>query len=429
MLLSITVWSQPSSAKDILDITVEQMTFTEAWWDKLWKKTFDPTDPAANISIYSFTHIVRFILGIGLIFWIFDYGKKMVNSRGVSHNLQIFGESFLPVVLILLFLANQGLYSRVLAYGLRDIINSWTNGVLEAQITGRSFRQAMEEQLLLEETKNEIRNQAEKCIQMPRPDVTVPSRERPELDPQNPLTVEQEQVYDYFDCIKKLQTFIERKQQEAQNSRGCLGGCGFFVGFMKAMRTAAYNIFTNEADKRVSDAQRLNSEEAAFREQYQEMADFIKSLPNKTWIYMFAASQWFAIAFLEGSMWLLGLFAPLFLALAIIPGKQNMFYFWLIEYMTIGLAKVAYVVVVGITAIQSTEPTQALFLTQDQRFFFALSIFAPGVSFAIVTAGGIAAASSFRSQSVGSANVLVNAATGSMLSITHAIVRHSDKNR
>ena len=80
-ILIIVIQPVLSSDGEILDITIEGMNQTQAWWDEMWKSTFDPTyDPkgvganaGTNISIYSFANPVRFLTGIGIIFWIFDY--------------------------------------------------------------------------------------------------------------------------------------------------------------------------------------------------------------------------------------------------------------------------------------------------------------------------------------------------------------------
>ena len=96
--------------------------------------------------------------------------------------------------------------------------------------------------------------------------------------------------------------------------------------------------------------------------------------------------------------------------------------------MTIGLAKVAYIAVIGVVAAQiSTSGT--VLLTQDPRFFMALGVFAPAVSFAVVTAGGIAAAMSFRNQSIGAISTVAGIATGSITTIMYSFARYADKRR
>ena len=431
MVICLVILIKPVTANEILESTRDSMRESQEWWDNLWQETFAPTDLSANISMYSFTNPVRFLIGIGLIFWLADYGKKMVNSQGMMQSVQIFSESFLPIILILIFLANQGLYSRVLAYGLRDIVNSWSNGLMQQQIAGKTISSALEEQLLVEEVKNDIRQQANKCMQMPRPEVILPSATRPAADPDNPLTTEQEQAYSYLECLEKLVAFIDQKEEEVLNAQVCSGGCQFFQELMKGLSFAASAGFAGDVSLRTGEQIDTILEEGideSLEDDYRTMADFVKNLEKNGWMFIFSVTQWMWISFLEMSMWLNGLFAPLFVALSLIPGKQKMFYFWLIEHLTIGLAKLAYVALIGVVAVQiSTSST--VILSQDQRFFMALGAFAPGVSFAVVTAGGIAAAMSFRSQSVGAASVASSALTGSIVSVAYTFSRYADRRR
>ena len=110
----------PAHAQEVLQTTLTNMQESEQWWDKLWKDTFDPssTDLQTSISLYTFATAVRFILMIGGIFWLFQYGQKMAESRGMPQILTTNTQFFIPVVMAVIFLANQGLYSRLLAYGL-----------------------------------------------------------------------------------------------------------------------------------------------------------------------------------------------------------------------------------------------------------------------------------------------------------------------
>ena len=431
IIICLVILIKPVVANEILESTRDSMRESQEWWDNLWQETFDPTTLSGNISMYSFANPVRFIIGIGSIFWIADYGKKMVNSQGMMQSVQIFSESFLPIVFILIFLANQGVYSRALAYGLRDITNSWSNGLLQQQIAGITIGSALEEQLLVEEVKNEIRRQANKCMQMPRPEVILPSATRPAPDPDNPLTTEQEQAYSYLECLEKLVAFIDQKEEEALNSQVCSGGCEFFQELMKGLSFAASAGMQGDVSLRTGEQMDaiLEAEiDESLEDDYRTMADFVKNLEKNGWMFIFSVTQWMWISFLEMSMWLNGLFAPLFVALSLIPGKQKMFYFWLIEHLTIGLAKLAYVALIGVVAVQiSTSST--VILSQDQRFFMALGAFAPGVSFAVVTAGGIAAVMSFRSQSVGMASVASSVLTGSFVSIAYSFSRYADRRR
>lgn len=409
----------PVSAQQVLQTTMDSMQETEQWWDDVWKDTFDPTVmvnnpiPAKNISIYSFKTAVEFILGVGLIFWLYQYGQSMMESKGLVSGINVFFKSFLPILLIIIFLSDQGLYSRVLAYGLRDTINSWAHGMMDLEIKGQNIRTALTDQLVTQAAKEEISLQANKCLQMPQPAVALPASSRPAEDPANPLTIQQQQAYEYLECLEKLEDLAIAKQTEAN-----LKPFASFRRFADTMTNTVGQVYQNEVAQRTSGVPNLT----------RGIADVLAgAVGSVAYGPVLSFTQWLWMSFLEMAMWLLGLFAPLFIATSIIPGRQNMFFFWLIEYFTIGLAKIAYIAVIAIVAAQLS--TQNTLLASDMRFPMALGLFAPGVSLAVVTAGGIAAASSFRSQSIATAGAAASVVTSFVSVVSYTALRQADKRR
>lgn len=244
----------PVRAQDVLQSTLTNMQESEQWWDKLWKDTFDPTDFSNSISIYTFSTAVRFLLAIGLIFWLFQYGQKMADSRGMSQALSTNTQFFIPFVIVVIFLTNQGQYSRLLAYGLRDVINSWSDGVMSMQVAGYNVRTALADQLVTQDAKDVIAQQAKKCMQMPQPAVSLPSLTQPAPNPNNPLTIQQEQAYEYLDCIKTLANLAEQKKEEGLTNNcssipGVRGLCGFFNKFMDKTAASAHSVLATEGQK------------------------------------------------------------------------------------------------------------------------------------------------------------------------------------
>lgn len=418
----------PAHAQEVLQTTLTNMQESQQWWDKLWKDTFDPTDSTTSISIYTFATAVRFILAVGLIFWLFQYGQKMVESRGLAQSIATNTQFFLPVVLVVIFLSNQGQYSRLLAYGLRDVVNSWSNGVMNMQIAGQNVRTALADQLVTQDSKDVIAMQTQKCMQMPQPAVALPSPTRPASDENNPLTIQQNQAYDYLECIEKLGRFAEQKKEEALTQTcssipGVRNTCGFFLRFIDKTIASTERVLATERKKYYEDGGIPNPLALPMG-----LRDFIIGAgASVAYGPILNFTQWLWTNFLEMAMWLDALFAPLFIAVSIIPGRQNMFVAWLISFLTIGLAKLAYVIVIGIVAVQLSD--QTTLFASDLRFPMALGLFAPGVSFAVVTGGGIAAAMSFRSQSVAVVGAAVSAVSGVFATLGYSMSRYSDKRR
>lgn len=408
----------PVHAQAVLQTTLKNMQESEQWWDKLWQDTFAPTDLTGNISIYTFTTAVRTILAIGVIFWLFQYGQKMAESKGMTQAISTNTQFFLPIVMVVIFLTNQGQYSRLLAYGLRDIVNSWSTGVMNTQISGHYVRAALSDQLVTQDSKDVIKIQAQKCMQMPQPAVVLPSPTRPAPDPNNTLTIQQKQAYDFLECIDKLGTLAKQKKEEALNNGS------FFLKFIDQTIASIESILKAETEKRTKSNDLItNPVDIAIG-----LADYLAgATATASYASILSFTQWMWTSFLEMSMWLSALFAPLFIAVSIIPGRQNMFVAWLIGVFTIGLARLAYVIVIGVVAVQLSE--QTTLLASDLRFPMALGLFAPAVSFAVVTVGGIGAAMSFRSQSVAGAGAVTSAMTGTFASLGYSLSRYSDKGR
>ena len=455
MLILIAI---PALAQDreILLRTSQNMDSIEAWWDKLWETTFNPPPLAStsvadssgmekttNLSLYAFVNPVRFLLAIGLTFWLFNFGLKMYESKGAAMGTQVFLQLFFPVFMAILFLSNQAVYSRVLAYGLRDVINSWSSGVMELTIADVNVRTAIQDLLVTEDAKEVILQKWETCQAMPQPEVSIPSADRPNTISNSnenslPLTIEQRQVYDYLECLQKLSDFAELQLNEADAARRC---SGFACNTFKTLYRVFYNIGTatydQELSRRIDNGTALSSTSSSSEiikdadVQIEDLAvdseEFISTLtnPSKSLLYF---TQWMWISSLEMALFLLGLFAPMFIAVSIIPNRQNMFAVWLIETLTIGIAKLAYITVVGIVAVQKVSPENFQGVL-DNTFFMTLGIFAPAVSFAVVTAGGIAAATSYRSQSVGAIAVAGSAFSGAFATIGYSLSRSFDKRR
>jgi hypothetical protein len=422
--------AEVQKAEGMLKVSLMGMQESEQWWDRLWKETFDPTNVSNNLSTYTFVSAVRFLIVLGLIFWVFQFGQKMVESKGVAQSVTVGLHSFFPVFIALIFLSNQALYSRVLAYGLRDISNSWSEGVMQAQLHGQTIRSSLADQLITQDIKNEIAMQTQKCQQMPQPAVALPSIERPKPDPNKPLTIQQEQAYQYLECFDKLIDFIESRRVQTTNTNcsvvpGSPNKCNFFQRYMDASQ-AVLDKYRTETRKRLTEGTYDPVADVKnFRTALSEAgAAGLASAVNPP---ILNATQWLWINFLEMGMWLSALFAPMFIAVSIIPGRQNMFVTWLIGFLTIGLAKLAYTVIIGVVAAQLSDGS--VLLTADKRFAMTLGAFAPGVSLAIVTGGGLAAAMSYRNQSVAVVGAATGAISSAISTIGYSVSRYADKRR
>ena len=476
-----------SQSNSILSSSAQRISNTEAWWDNLWEATFNPppittngsdapglpssplpvpslppigrpgslpAPPVANsnfggnnLSLYFFTSATRTILAIALIGWLFTYGRAMIESPTMAQGVHTFIKLFTPVALSLIFISNQGQYSRVLAFGMRSMVNSWSEGVMNLTLTNYNVRAAIQDQLITEDIKQQIVNQFNACEAINPPEVALPFPERPAPGSGIEITDAQRKNYEYLECLGRLREFSQQQLDIAEKERFCSGRiCKAFHRFVDAITGATEGIEELERFRRVN-ADRLNEPEVQERLRYIEgrvqlsldafntatgehkntkgLKDIIVSLtnPDQSFLYF---TQWMWISFLELAMFLNGLFAPMFFAVTIIPGKDKMAMLFIHEFLTIGLAKMAYVVVIGIVAVYNSSPDANLL---DNTFFMSLGIFAPAVSFAVVTVGGLGAASSYRSQSVGAIAAVGGLVSSGAATISYSISREMDKRR
>ena len=490
-----------SQSNSMLSSSAQRISNTEAWWDNLWEATFNPPPitvdgsdtPTAildlpelppvpnlpgsplpvpslppvgrpgnlpapppvvnsnsrgnNLSLYFFTSATRTILAIALIGWLFSYGRAMIESPTMAQGIHTFFKLFTPMVLALLFVSNQGFYARVLAQGMRGMVNSWSEGVMNLTITDYSIRAAIQDQLIGEDAKQKIVNQFRICESINPPEVALPSPERPAPGSGIEITDAQRRNYDYLDCLDKVQELAQEQLDIAEQERLCDNFiCRYYRQIADLLTGASQGIKTLEEFRRIN-ADRLNDpdvqEELRFiqervkfsidsfnvsqldTEDLQDLKGALSNLmhPGQSLLYF---TQWMWISFLELAMFLSGLFAPMFFAISIIPGKDKMAVLFIHEFLTIGLAKMAYVVIIGIVAIQQSAPDADLI---NNTFFMSLGIFAPAVSMIVVTAGSLMAAGSYRSQSVGAIAAVGGLVSSGAATITYSIAREMDKRR
>lgn len=494
----------PSRALDseILNQTAHNMVHIEAWWDDLWENTFNPPpldaspssiangegmEGSTNLSLYAFAYPARLVLTIGVFGWIFQYGYKIYESKGVADTTNIFFKMFFPFFIAVLLLADYGGNARMLAYAFRDISNSWSDGILELSIADINLRTALQDQLLTEDAKEAILQRWEACAAMPQPEVALPSPYRPtSLPPQAanpptnsdpntslpppppedgnssfppvppvsqgetaPITLEQRQAYDYLDCLRNLSFYTKSELERAEQEQRCAGvGCRVFKNLYRLAYSVAITSYEQELESRLTEdglvdpgtraelealheariapdqAETLGIDAELFYMDTKEFMAFLMS-PGKN---AFFASQWMYMSFLELALFLMALLAPIYVAFSMIPGKRGMLGAWVIQSFTVAFARFAYFAIIGVFAVQRENPSN-LAAVLDQTFFLTLGIFAPMISFSGAAIGGLAAASSYKSAAVGAGTAVLGTASGVAATTAHTIARSLDKKR
>jgi len=419
---------------DILNESLYNMQTTQEWWDNLWFITFSPDDAnglqGASLREYMFTTVVRWCLSLSMLFWcgkmILNSGKMMTSN--LSGMLQIVTPYLLTLTIVILMLANNALVARAVPWGMRDNINMWRNGLMSAQIKDISVRDAISDVLITKQAADAIGAQAQKCSQMNAPAVVLPSPDRPTDAAQlKKLSTDQRHAYEYIDCLDKLQLVAEEQQKKAQESTctsipGVNQTCVFFAKFIDKTKNSILAAAQTERDK-VKKGIVYNPIFPATA-----LMDYVSGMVSMSAFKSFFNNvQWVFISMMELGLWVDALIAPIAVALSLVPGQLNLTIAWLISFLTIGLAQIVYVAIVGAMAMALSQ-TQTFFFS-DMRFEMAMGLFAPFVSTAILTGGGIAAARSYTNQSIGLTVAVVSTAVQIGTSAMGGMARFADARR
>jgi hypothetical protein len=416
----------PVAAQDVMGTTLNNMQESQKWWDSLWETTFTGVSAGNNVSSFIMVNLAKKILLFALIFWLYLFGNslsKNSNSPDLFHTL---GNFLLPVVLVAVFLTNNGAGANLLAYGMRQVINETTNGFMDVQISNMQVRSAIADQFITKDTAQKIERRALTCTQMPHPVVQLPSKERPQ-NPIPPLTTLQTQAYDYMECIDSLNKLVadEKANAEAKyctNIPGVNNACKFFGSYIKKMSASITQIQENEANKL------LSGQVPNLLAGKMGLNDIVAGIgASLIFNQILSFTQWLWVNTLELALWLSALSAPIFIALSLVPGRLNLTVSWLLSYLSIALAQTGYIVIVGAVAVMLTSSTT--YFASDLRFPMALGLFAPGVSLALFTGGMWAAARSFTGQSTVVAGAVASVASTALLGFGNALSRIADKRR
>lgn len=137
--------------------------------------------------------------------------------------------------------------------------------------------------------------------------------------------------------------------------------------------------------------------------------------------------QYWTVSFMELALFIDALIAPLAISVAIIPARLNMTAGWLISFLTILIAQLANVVVVGFASLQLSQ--SATYSLSDIKFEFAIGLIAPLVSLSVVGGGGLFAAKTFMGANLAAVSAVSGIVSSAAGSLTMGISRAMDKRR
>ncbi len=418
-----------ASAEDIqtqtdnLNSLIKQNQDVQAFWDQLWQTTFmpDASKGQTNLSDIVFNNVCKLFILIGLVFWSWKFGTAMVGQiYGGGAFISVLLQAFFPIILCSIFLANNAYAARSFGLGLREYVNNAKTAILDAKVQDISFRGAMSDIFITQDAASKIAGQIQACQQLYKPNITLPTTEKPTNEVElKKLSPQQLQAYDFVDCYKKIQTVISEQrelgEQQQCTSSALQSPCVFFKKFM----TKLSNTFTPLEGVQLLASPNLNAYKIA-----NAGAALVASSSQKT---VLNTIQYWTVSFMELALFIDALFAPLAISVAIIPARLNMTAGWLVSYLTILIAQLANVVVVGFSSLQLSQSSTYSF--SDIRFEYAVGLIAPLVSLSVIGGGGLFAAKTFMGANFAAASAVAGVVSSAATSVTMGISRAMDKRR
>lgn len=438
--LAVVLSALPSNAQttDIVQSALDSMKETEAWWDKLWVTTFSNSangiDGTTSLSDFMFTNVVRWFLALSLLFWVvrFLLNTGQLLTLSLPGMLQSVTPFMLSFLLVNVMLANNAAIAKSIPWGMRDNINAWRNGIMDARVVDLTVRGALNDVFSTKQSSAVITAQAQRCSQMPQPATVLPSPTRP-TDAAN-LTMAQKQAYDFIECMEKLKEVAVEEQQKAQNATcssipGVTQACALTLRFLSRTVDSLTSMTKTEVERvQKGDVAGANLWKYNPVGAQMVLGDYLGGVMASMGFKLFLnAVQWVFISMMELGLWVDGLVAPIAVSLSLVPGQLNLTISWAISFLTIGLSQITYTAVIGAMALALAQ--NKTYFASDIRFELALGLFAPLVCTAVLTGGGLAASRAFTGQATGLAMAAVSITTGVSSSIMGAMSRFADAKR
>lgn len=391
----------------------------QAFWDELWKVTFDRsqglTGDTNRLAFGAIGTMARWVTLIALFVILIQYMAGVTRAKTNALDTGLFSlRSMAPVILILVLMANN--FAGV--HGISLFANQWRQTIkLEAQKQGElgaTFRDAIQDQYFADQFRRQLGVKANYCNSLEKPLVLLPSETEPQtVDPDNPLTNEQRQLYKYLNCVDSLKLFINIAKADLEKR------CAENPGPCKASKKIVQQKEEEYASlKPVSDF--LGQTNPGIKVGYQlgqHAKDAAKTAAESGYRAILDFIQWAYQGFLEFGFYLSAVAAPIVFAISLIPGKRHYMYDWMFALLTFSIAEFFYIISLGIVSLMLQTP--GLIETGGKIFPLTYGLLAPIVSGSMLV-GGFRAASSFRGGVIGMASAVGGAAGGIATSIAIA---------
>ena len=339
------------SAQEILADAKNLATETTISWQRIWDLTLAP---GATVGLWtSMVNLGSLLAAISLLYVAYQEMSKVGDA-----NWGELIQSFVPLILVGIFLAGNGAALAKTIYLSRDFHNGIVLEIYEAQIDGVSFNAALE---AIQETN--MANGRARQILAECTDKTGVALEECLADP------------------AKLEEIEDSLSEESGLLAGNLLEILQLVLNPLAVAVTTAGTVATEAVLDQKGAVQVMTEMAS--------TPFIAIVDS-----ILYALQWAFVNGVEVARLLTALYAPIAFGLSVLPLAGRYFFAWLSGYLALSGLQIGYTIVTGLIAIvismTSTNAPSMSHLMTDLGFSLFISIISPILAGLIATGGGIA---------------------------------------
>jgi hypothetical protein len=339
----------------IIQDSAQQLEDVQKAWDQRWVDIFDGTN-GLYLGINEFAAVI--VAGAFIFFavmWI-----RAAIDRGI---LPAFTDVIWILVIMALLFSNSALLGSI-TLGLRNLINDQTQVVMDVQIGEISMLEALNDVIVSQQAKNAIQQRYAEC--------------------------EAKEGKAQIDCLTKAGEEARATLESEFKAKGW-----WTAGVERqSERLEAVNRQIQEDYEKNQDNPLYIAQDPLITYLVQTGSQALAEQFLKSW-------QWAFSNLLELSMLITGLFGPIAVAGSVVPLQGRPLWAWLIGFMSLGMAKFSYNVIVGLaaTVVVAAE-------AQDQGdfgFLLLISVLAPVLALALAGGAGMAV---FRGMSGGITRII-----------------------
>ena len=360
---------------------------------------------------------------------LYKTGFKTAHSGAMSVFLDVAPQGFW-VVLVVFLLASQ--YARAYEvsnsiWTFRNNLRNNTQGVVHAN---KVFTTAIASELFSAQYGQDVSEQLAVCQSLPFPTVRVPTAVQ--TTGAEGVTVEERHTRDFLSCLDTLEETIKRNQ-DALNKQ-----CGDNLESCEIVEQKTGDLAREVGDGVKKVRRRLVADlgpgdgtgfddiggipdpllvQADFSAVGDAISAALAGIGDFAYMWLVEFGNTLYTSSIEILFLLGGVFFPITVAWALIPGKRQVLLDWFVAMLAVIITEQIYLIIIGIVSVLSTLPQFQAF--GPGLFLFTLGITGPLIAAASGGVSGIQLARTYRGTATGAVGAALSVAAGAAFSIAY----------